>query len=88
MEGSSSVLKVMVEEAFLHCAKALIRARLWDSSAQVERSCYPTYGAGRIILQEPTPAKSTPGEAEQRTHRTLLIKTRRPPAHDATPARP
>ncbi len=26
-----SVLKVTVEEAFLHCAKALIRARLWDS---------------------------------------------------------
>ena len=39
-----SVLKVRVEEAFLHCAKALIRARLWDSEAQVERTCYPTYG--------------------------------------------
>ncbi len=39
-----SVLKVSVEEAFLHCAKALIRARLWDPAAQVERSCYPTYG--------------------------------------------
>ncbi|MDE2754909.1 MAG: pyridoxamine 5'-phosphate oxidase family protein [Acidobacteriota bacterium] len=39
-----SVLKVTVEEAFLHCAKALIRARLWEPSAQVERSCYPTYG--------------------------------------------
>ena len=39
-----SVLKVTVEEAFLHCAKALIRARLWDPEAQVERSCYPTYG--------------------------------------------
>ena len=39
-----SVLKVTVEEAFLHCAKALIRARLWDPAAQVERSQYPTYG--------------------------------------------
>lgn len=39
-----SVLKVTVEEAFLHCAKALIRARLWDSESQIERSCYPTYG--------------------------------------------
>jgi len=39
-----SVLKVTVEEAFLHCAKALIRARLWDPAAQVERSCFPTYG--------------------------------------------
>ena len=38
------VLKVTVEEAFLHCAKALIRARLWEADAQVERSCFPTYG--------------------------------------------
>ena len=39
-----SVLRVTVEEAFLHCAKALIRARLWDPDAQVERSLFPTYG--------------------------------------------
>lgn len=39
-----SGLKVTVEEAFLHCAKALVRARLWDPAAQVERTCYPTYG--------------------------------------------
>ncbi len=39
-----SVLKVTVEEAFLHCAKALIRARLWEPEAQVERARYPTYG--------------------------------------------
>ena len=39
-----AVLKVTVEEVFLHCAKALIRARLWEPDAQVERSCFPTYG--------------------------------------------
>ena len=39
-----SVLRVTVEEAFLHCAKALIRARLWEPDVQVERSCFPTYG--------------------------------------------
>ncbi len=39
-----SVLRVTVERAFLHCAKALIRARLWDPAAQVERSSLPTYG--------------------------------------------
>ena len=33
-----------MEEAFLHCARALIRARLWELDAQVERSCFPTYG--------------------------------------------
>lgn len=39
-----SVLKVAVEEAFLHCAKALIRARIWDADAQVDRASFPTYG--------------------------------------------
>ena len=33
-----------MEEAFLHCAKALILARLWGADAQVERSCFPTFG--------------------------------------------
>ena len=39
-----SILRVTVEEAFLHCSKALIRARLWEPDAQVDRSCFPTYG--------------------------------------------
>ena len=39
-----SGLKIAVEEAFLHCAKALIRARLWDIDSQIDRSSYPTYG--------------------------------------------
>ena len=38
------VLKVTVEEAYLHCAKALIRARIWEPEARVERSRFPTYG--------------------------------------------
>ena len=39
-----SGLKVTVEEAFLHCGRALIRGRLWDSDAQIDRSSYPSYG--------------------------------------------
>lgn len=39
-----SGLKITVEEAFLHCAKALIRARLWDVDSQINRASYPTYG--------------------------------------------
>ena len=38
------VLKVTVEEAYLHCAKALVRARVWEPEARVERSRFPTYG--------------------------------------------
>ncbi len=39
-----SGLVVKVEEVYLHCAKALIRSKLWDPETQVERSAYPTMG--------------------------------------------
>ena len=39
-----SGLRVTVEEAFLHCGRALIRSRLWDPEALIDRSSYPTYG--------------------------------------------
>ncbi len=39
-----SGLRVTVEEAFLHCGRSLIRSRLWDPEAQIERSSFPTYG--------------------------------------------
>lgn len=39
-----TVLRVEVEEAYLHCAKAFMRARLWDADAQVERSVLPSMG--------------------------------------------
>ena len=39
-----SALRVTVEEAFLHCGRALIRSRLWDSAVRIERSSFPTDG--------------------------------------------
>lgn len=39
-----SGLKVTVEEAFLHCGRALLRSSLWDPEAQIDRASYPTYG--------------------------------------------
>jgi PPOX class probable FMN-dependent enzyme len=36
------VIEVTVEEAYLHCAKALMRARLWASDAKQERRVLPT----------------------------------------------
>ena len=39
-----SALVIRVEEAFLHCGKAMIRSRLWDPAARVERSALPSYG--------------------------------------------
>jgi uncharacterized protein len=36
-------LVVAVEEAFLHCGKALVRSRLWDASRHIERAILPSY---------------------------------------------
>ena len=38
------VIEVGVEEAYLHCAKALMRSKLWSDAARVERSVLPTMG--------------------------------------------
>jgi len=41
------VIRVSVEEAFLHCAKAFMRSRLWHAEACIERSRLP--GMGQMI---------------------------------------
>lgn len=38
----ASVMVVQVHEAYLHCAKSLMRSKLWDSDAQLERTTLPT----------------------------------------------
>ena len=38
------VIQVSVREAFLHCAKALMRSKLWDQSAQTPRDSLPSMG--------------------------------------------
>ncbi len=40
----ATVLVVTVDEAYLHCAKALMRSKLWDPDAQISRSDLPTIG--------------------------------------------
>jgi PPOX class probable FMN-dependent enzyme len=39
-----AALVIKVKEAFLHCGKALIRARLWEDDYKIQRSQLPTYG--------------------------------------------
>lgn len=39
-----SGLVVRVEEAYLHCGKALIRSRLWDPERQIDRKSLPSLG--------------------------------------------
>ena len=38
------VILVEVAEAFLHCSKALIRSRLWQEDAKMERQALPSLG--------------------------------------------
>jgi uncharacterized protein len=38
------VIRVAVEAAYLHCAKAFMRSRLWHPEARIERSALPTAG--------------------------------------------
>jgi uncharacterized protein len=38
------VLRITVREAYLHCAKALMRSRLWDPEARIDRAELPTMG--------------------------------------------
>lgn len=44
------VIKVAVEAAYLHCAKAFLRSRLWDPAARQDRNALPS--AGRMISDQ------------------------------------
>ena len=45
-----TVIKVRVEAAYLHCAKAFMRSKLWHADAQVKRTTLPT--AGKMISDQ------------------------------------
>jgi len=44
------VVRVVVEAAYLHCAKAFLRSRLWEPDSKVDRSALPT--AGKMISDQ------------------------------------
>lgn len=53
------VIEIQVEEAYLHCAKAFMRSRLWDAQARPDRSCLPS--AGQMLIDHTgivTPAET------------------------------
>ncbi len=45
-----AVIKVTVEAAYLHCAKAFLRSKLWDTSSLVPRTTLPT--AGKMMADQ------------------------------------
>ena len=58
VRGRMPLLAVVVEieEAFLHCAKAFIRSRLWDPGTQIDRKELPTLARmihDQLALQQP-----------------------------------
>lgn len=38
------VIKVVLSQAYLHCAKAFMRSKLWDSQSHIERALMPSMG--------------------------------------------
>jgi PPOX class probable FMN-dependent enzyme len=56
-----SVLRVAVREAFLHCAKALIRSKLWKDDYKIDRSAMPPYAQ---MLKEQTGVAQTTEEIQ------------------------
>jgi PPOX class probable FMN-dependent enzyme len=46
----ATVIKVVVTAAYLHCAKAFLRSKLWSESAKIARSSLPT--AGQMISEQ------------------------------------
>lgn len=43
-KAPKSGLLVTVEEAYLHCAKAVIRSELWNPEKQIDRTTFPSMG--------------------------------------------
>ncbi len=39
-----TILRVRVEQVYLHCGKALMRSALWDPASRIERSTLPSMG--------------------------------------------
>ena len=57
-----TAIKVTVEEAFLHCAKALMRSKLWDPETRIERKTLPTLGK---MLKDQTSSDIPEGTQEE-----------------------
>jgi PPOX class probable FMN-dependent enzyme len=56
-----AVLDIAVHEAYFHCGKALMRARLWSQDAQVQRSSFPSISQ---VIHDQTRLGEPEGQAE------------------------
>ncbi len=67
-------IKVTVDTAFLHCAKALKRSHLWDPTSCQDRKTMPSLG--QMIIEQTTPPdkevdQADISEAEQNIQRSI-----------------
>jgi uncharacterized protein len=61
-----AVLRVTVQAAYLHCAKAFMRSKLWDPASLVPRSALPTMGE---MLKDQTGLDIAPETQEEMRRR-------------------
>jgi PPOX class probable FMN-dependent enzyme len=60
------VIRVGVQEVYLHCAKAFMRSRLWSADSHVPRSAMPTMGQ---MLNDQTGIETPPETQEEMARR-------------------
>ena len=65
-----AVLEIAVRETFLHCPKALMRSRLWEPDAQIDRATLPSLGE-MIHEQTGLGAADTQAQVVERSRETL-----------------
>jgi predicted pyridoxine 5'-phosphate oxidase superfamily flavin-nucleotide-binding protein len=64
-----AALCIEVSEAYFHCGKALMRSKLW-SSAQVERSSFPSIG--EVIYDQTSLGEAEPQAVIYERYKTQL----------------
>jgi uncharacterized protein len=51
-----SVIIISIREVYFHCAKAIVRAKLWQAESQIARSTMP--GLGALLMAQIDPSKT------------------------------
>jgi len=65
-----AVLRIDVHEAYFHCGKALMRARLWSKETQVERAVFPSIS--QVIHDQTKLGEAEPQAEVEARYRTQL----------------
>ena len=61
-KAPKTVVRITIEEVFLHCAKALMRSKLWGPEYRVERPGFPTLG--QMLKDQLSLTSTMPGQEE------------------------